>query len=59
MKLEQQVVSLELARKLKELGVKQLDNSLWAWAPVAQEEKDEYGRPLWKEQIVANYFQAD
>lgn len=31
MKLEQQVCSLELAKKLKELGVKQ--ESLWVWEP--------------------------
>ncbi len=59
MKLEEQVCSLELAKKLKELGVKQLDNSLWAWAEVAQHEKDEHGRLKWKYEIVANDFQAD
>lgn len=58
MKLEQQVVSLELAKKLKELGVKQF-GTLFAWAEVAQKEKDYLGRPLWKYQIVKNNFQAD
>ncbi len=33
MKLEQQVVSLELAKRLKELGVKQ-DDSLFYWQPL-------------------------
>lgn len=39
--------------------MKQLDNSLWAWAEVAQHEKDEFGRPKWKHEVVANDFQAD
>lgn len=57
--LDQQVCSLDLAKRLKELGVKQLDNSLWAWTEVAQHEKDELGRPKWKYEVRANYFQAD
>jgi len=57
--LEKQCVSLELAKRLKELGVKQLDNSLWAWAQVAKKEKDALGRPLWSYEVVANNFQAD
>ena len=59
MELSKQVVSLELAKRLKELGVKQLDNSLWAWAQVAKKEKDALGRPLWSYEVVANNFQAD
>lgn len=38
MKLEDQVVSLELAKKLKELGVKQ--ESLWYWYHPAIEPED-------------------
>jgi hypothetical protein len=33
MKLEQQVCSLELAKKLKELGIKQNGYFIWEWSP--------------------------
>ena len=39
MKLEQQVCSLELAKKLKELGVKQ--ESLWWWKPFLNAKSEE------------------
>lgn len=55
--LEKQVCSLDLAKRLKELGVKQLDNSLWAWAEVATTR--EIGGWKYEWQIVANDFQAD
>lgn len=49
MKLESQVCSLDLAKKLKELGVKQ--ESLWWWHLNAIDEPSEY--------IVANQFTLD
>ena len=51
MKLEDQVCGLELAKKLKELGVKQ--ESIFAWAEVNQ------GGNNWKYQVVQSDFQAD
>lgn len=50
MKLEEQVTSLKLSKKLKELGVKQ--ESLFAWANVNQ------GGKNWKMEVIKNDFQA-
>lgn len=50
--LEQQVVSLESANRLKELGCEQF-GTIFAWAEVNQGGKE------WRYEIVPNDFQAD
>jgi hypothetical protein len=52
------MISYELASELKEAGYPRFGTK-WAWAPVAQKEKGELGRPLWKEEILPNNFQSD
>ena len=53
MELEQQVCSLELAKKLKELGVKQ--ESLWYWNMITKEFKDYEGKsPIIACEIYSN-----
>jgi len=47
MKLEQQVCNLELAKRLKKLGVKQ--ESLWIWA---------YGKICWYKENEPNSYSA-
>lgn len=57
MKLEQQVCSLELAKKLKELGVKQ--ESYFAWARIASKRMDGNGYDWDTYGLVKNDFQAE
>jgi hypothetical protein len=59
MELEKQVCSLEHAKRLKELGVKQLDNSLWAWAETCVGTHPVTHQNIWGHTVVANDFQAD
>lgn len=48
MKLENQVVSLELAKKLKELGVKQDSLAYWGWYLPMDEGARNRGGHLWR-----------
>jgi hypothetical protein len=55
-KLEDQVCSLELAKRLKELGVKQF-GTIFAWAPISNRgTSDDWD---WQDGVVPNTFQAD
>jgi hypothetical protein len=59
MKLEQQVVSLELAKKLKELGVKQESLFYWLWQNLDETESNLSEWLLGSEQELASFPKTD
>lgn len=55
MELEKQVVSLELAKKLKELGVKQDSYFWWVREDLKRTESNENPWMLWDETAISEY----